>query len=153
MLLLPQVPQDKATLPQQELEHSHILRAQHPITHTHRNTNKTIGYRDLNPDRTQRRIPMVACHSVALGGNQHLFPHTHGSSRTSRLTDHQCLPIPSSTRPICGHPDMSPNWRRLIRQSLSQGAKACLHIHRILLHCRPVPHMPMSSALRLRTGV
>ena len=152
MLLLPQVPQDKATRPQQELGHSHISRAQRPIVRTHHNTNKTIGYHDLSPDRTLRRILMVACPSVALGGNHHLFPRTHGSSHISHLTDHQCLPIPSSTHPICGRPDMLPSWKRLIRQSLPQGAKASLHIHRILLRCRPVPHMPTCSALRPRIG-
>ena len=151
MLLLHLVRQDKATLPRQELEHFHISRAQHLAVHIHHNTNTTIGYRDLNLGRSLRRTPTVVYPLVALGGNQHLFPHTRGNSHIYRPTEHQCFPTPSSTRPIYGPPDMSPSWKLRTKQSLPQGAKACLHTRRIHPHCQQVPHTPTYNALLLHT--
>lgn len=152
MLLLHPVLQDKATLPRQELGRSRTWRAQHLAIHTLHNTNTTTGYRDLNRDKSLRRTPTVVFHLAALGGNQHLFPHTRDNSHIYPRTEHQCLPTLSSIRPIYGPPDMLLSWKRLIRKSLLQGEKACLHTHRTRPHCQQVLLMSTCNALLLRTG-
>jgi hypothetical protein len=152
MLLWHLVRPDKVTHLQQELEPFHIWRAQHLAIHIHHNINRTIESQDLNPGRTPRRTPTEVCPLVAPGGDQHLFPHIRGNSHISHPTEHQCLPIPSSTRLICGRLDMLLSWKLLTRQSLPQGAKACLHTRQIHPHCQQVPPTQTYNALLPRIG-